>query len=150
VEPYDHRQIGMLQLLIIVVVAGGYAFSSIGGATVDSIMLIVVLALIGSAVLTTRVDQSRLRWWFTFGFPAGELAIEQIESVRRTRTNLIEGWGLHYTIWHGWLWNVGGFQAIELVHSGGRRLTIGTDDPDGLLAAIADARELYARSHAPR
>jgi hypothetical protein len=58
--------------------------------------------------------------------------------VQRTELNLLErgSAGLHWTIWHGWLWNVAGAEALELFLSDGSRITIGTDDPQGLLDAI--------------
>jgi len=37
---------------------------------------------------------------------------------------------------HGWLWNVWGFRAVKFVLRNGRRVTLGTDDPQGLLTAI--------------
>ena len=40
----------------------------------------------------------------------------------------------------GWLYNVSGRRAVELELPGGRTFTIGTDEPDTLLAAIERAR----------
>ena len=90
------------------------------------------------SVLITRVDASGVSWAFTWGWPGGRIALARIVRVQRTDLNLLErsSMGLHWTIWHGWLWNVAGAQAIEIFTTGGRRTTVGTDDPEGLLQAI--------------
>jgi len=40
---------------------------------------------------------------------------------------------------HGWLFNVSGFDAVEIQLKNGRKYRIGTDEPDALLAAIESA-----------
>jgi hypothetical protein len=48
------------------------------------------------------------------------------------------GWGIRLTP-HGWLFNVGGLDAVELELASGRKFRIGTDEPQGLLNAIRTA-----------
>ena len=55
-----------------------------------------------------------------------------IESVARGRTTLIEGWGIHLSPGGGWVWNLWGFDCVDVEFKKGRRLRIGTDDPEGL------------------
>lgn len=90
------------------------------------------------SVLNTRVDDKGISWSFAWGWPSGHIAFDRIERVERTQLNLVErsGAGLHWTIWHGWLWNVAGAEAVEIFLTGGGRVTIGTNDPQGLLEAI--------------
>jgi hypothetical protein len=138
-ERYQRRQTGTFMLVVMFVVLAIYWFTGRppGSALV---MLFVVLALFAFAILRTSVDESAVRWSFTFGWPAGHVDLSKIESVAVTTTNFLEGWGIHWTIWHGWLWNVSGFQAVEIHYDGGKIVTLGTDDPQGLLNAIERSR----------
>jgi hypothetical protein len=45
------------------------------------------------------------------------------------------GWGIHL-IPGGWLYNVSGWEAVELQMKNGNKYRIGTDDPQGLMDAI--------------
>ena len=102
---------------------------------------LVILALAAFTRLTIRVDATAITWAFGWGWPASALRLADIERCEITRTNFLEGWGLHWTIWHGWLWNVAGFQAVEIFKRGGARVTLGTDDPQGLWEAIERFRK---------
>jgi hypothetical protein len=103
--------------------------------------LILLIVIIDFSSLTIAVDSDGVHWFFGFGWPSGHLHFDEIKTVEITRTTILEGWGLHYTIWHGWLWNVWGFQAVRLTYAGGRRVTLGTDDPQGLREAIERFRK---------
>ena len=48
----------------------------------------------------------------------------------------------------GWQYNVSGRRAVELELPGGRTFTIGTDEPEALLAAIERARARRAAAAA--
>ena len=101
--------------------------------------VVIVPPLLAGAIftrLTIRVDADAVRWYFCWGFPGGSIPIGTVDHAEVTQTNLIEGWGIHWTIWHGWLWNTGGFQAVEIFTTGGCGVTLGTDDPQGLAQAI--------------
>ena len=100
----------------------------------------IALAMAVFSRLTTCVDSNGVSWSFGWGWPAGAIPLAEIQSVEGTETNLAEGWGIHWTIWHGWLWNVGGFQAVEMTKRDGSRVTLGTDDPQGLYDAIVAHR----------
>lgn len=139
-ERYVHRQYSPLMsiLLVLLVAANMSAGWTDGYSRIVAVVILVFMATF--ALLTTQVDERGVRWAFTFGVPSGRIALEQIESVAVTQTNWLEGWGLHWTIWHGWLWNVSGFQAVEIHYGGGKRVTLGTDEPHALCAAIERMR----------
>lgn len=148
-QPYSHRQhnpfIPVVMLLILLPVMAALFVIPRGtdpGPYVAPLMIVIVVAaLVGLfSRLTTRVDQSGVSWFFGYGFPRGHRDLGQIARAERTQTNLLEGWGLHWTIWHGWVWNAYGFQAVEIYGVDGSRVTIGTDDPQGFLDAINAVR----------
>jgi len=63
--------------------------------------------------------------------------LADIRSARQVRNAWYHGWGLRITT-RGPLWRVSGFDAVEL-ELPKRRWLIGTDDREGLLAAIQRA-----------
>jgi hypothetical protein len=54
-----------------------------------------------------------------------------ITAVRRCRSSLIDGWGIHYTPRRGWIYNLWGFDCVELTLKDGT-FRIGSDDANGL------------------
>jgi hypothetical protein len=53
-------------------------------------------------------------------------------------------WGIHWAGKRGWLFNVSGHQAVALTLSDGKRLMVGTDEPQRLCQAVAEARTAFA------
>ena len=87
-------------------------------------------------VLSTRVDESGLSWNFGLGFPSGFIAFDEIAGVELAKTKLWEGYGIHWTPRHGWLWNAAGRDAVRIRKRHGAVITIGCDDAAGLYDAI--------------
>ncbi len=57
--------------------------------------------------------------------------------MRPVRNSWWYGWGVR-KVPGGWMYNVWGYDAIELELASGKVFRIGTDDPDGLLAALTE------------
>ena len=132
---YEHRQLSYVIALLFIVPA-------VLTATLRILTLPAVLALAALAFssLSTRVDANRVSWGFRLGFPRGSIPLVDIADVQITKTNFWEGFGIHWTIWHGWLWNVWGYRAVMIRKRNGGTVTLGTDDPQGLYDAIARFR----------
>lgn len=144
-QPYSHRQhspvIPVVLAVIVVTMMGGLLVLPRGVDPGPYVVPVMVMIIIVAAVamlsrLTTSVDERGVRWAFGFGFPSGSIDAGSLARAQITQTNLMEGWGIHWTIWHGWLWNVWGFQAVQIFTRDGSSVTIGTDDPQGFLQAI--------------
>ena len=143
-ERYEHKQVAYWMYWIAIgVLLFFMALSSAFGSPylASALSLFIALIFFAFSRLNTSVDAASVQWAFGWGWPAGSLALAEIASVEITQTNLVEGFGIHWTIWHGWLWNVGGFQAVELHTLSGKRITLGTDDPEGLYDAIVAYRK---------
>jgi len=54
-----------------------------------------------------------------------------IREVETGRTTFFDGWGIHWSPWGGWLWNVWGYDCV-VIRLEKRVLRVGTDDPQGL------------------
>jgi hypothetical protein len=60
---------------------------------------------------------------------------DEIESAERGRTMFLDGWGIHYSLRGGWIWNIWGYDCIVLKLKRST-LRIGTNDVDQLLSFI--------------
>ena len=135
---YEHSQWGTIPVAFaFVILIGAGAMAHLVEPALAVPMLALVAVLIGFARLTIGVDENGVAWTFTAGMPRGHLSYDDIASVQRVHTNILEGWGIHWTWWHGWLWNVAGFDAVEFFLKDGRRITLGTNDGAGLYDAVA-------------
>ena len=56
-----------------------------------------------------------------------------IEKGEVGRTLLLDGWGIHYSIRGGWVWNLWGRDCVVVRFKNGRKLWIGTDDAENLV-----------------
>jgi hypothetical protein len=117
--------------------AGAPAEETIGlGAAV--IILAIVLALFHS--LTVRVSCNEIALSFGIGLIRNRFIRSEVQVATAVRNRWYNGWGIR-KIWGGWLFNVSGFDAVEIQLRNGRRYRIGTDQPQALLAAIQSATE---------
>ena len=57
---------------------------------------------------------------------------EDIQNVVVSRTRFFDGWGIHYSIRGGWVWNIWGRDCVLIELPRGRKLWLGTDDAEEL------------------
>ena len=101
------------------------------------LVLLIAVAILFSS-LTTEVNESEIRWHFGPGLWAYRLSLSEIESLSVVRNRWWNGWGIR-TAPGFRLHNVSGFDAVELRLKSGEVQRIGTDDPQGLAAALKAA-----------
>src|ERR1041385_3524173 len=149
---YSHTQRGTTLVLI---VSGGmllafgvvlFTLSTTKQSTPPFVWAVVGFAMVISIVsawifstLHVEVDDQAVRWHFGQGVPRFSLPLHGIQSGRVVNNPWYYGLGIHYTP-NGWLYNVSGDSAVEIVRLEGRRVRIGSDEPEALAAAIASAR----------
>lgn len=92
------------------------------------------------ARLTVMVDGARVSVSFGGGLARRRFGLHTIEAASAVKVPWLAGWGIRLTP-QGWLYNAWGRGAVQLRFAGGRRFTIGTNEPEALLAAIERARE---------
>jgi len=141
---YEHTQrsyvwimVGALILVVVAIpLALGEAFD-VAGFVFVVMFLAVVVAIVGAfSSLTTTVTASEVTTRFRWGWPRKKIQRPNILSHAPARNRWFYGWGIRW-IPNGMLWNVWGLDAVELTLAGGRRFRIGTDDPNGLDAALS-------------
>ena len=98
--------------------------------------LFIVLAVIytGFLRLTVIVTRPEVRLAYTFGWPRRRIDRARIVSSVPYRIPWWYGWGIRKTP-KGWMWNVWGRSTV-LVTLTDRQFLVGTDDPEGLAAAL--------------
>ena len=132
---YEHRQ---LSYWIVIICALSFVLTAMFRSLAPLLFLVAVAVVFST--LSTRVDANGISWAFGLGAPRGSIPLADIADVQITKTNFWEGFGIHWTIWHGWLWNVWGYRAVMIRKRNGGTVTLGTNDPQGLYDAIARFR----------
>jgi len=136
---YRHTQIGLVVVGVLAASIGLVAALALSTewhpvVLVVLLMLVVALALFHS--LTVEIRGSELVVSFGIGFPRFTYQLSRAREVRVVRNPWFYGWGIHATP-DGWLYNVSGFFAVEIVFVDGRKVRIGTDEPNELYHALA-------------
>ena len=91
------------------------------------------------------MNQQHLSWFFGPGFWKKSIELSQIHSVQSVRNKWWYGWGIR-KIPNGWLYNVSGLQAVEVLFGDGQLVRLGTDEPEKLITAIESAGIQSAKS----
>jgi hypothetical protein len=87
------------------------------------------------SALSVEVSERELTWSFRLGLWRKRIARADIARVARVRLPWWYGIGVKYTP-PGWTYLVAPGDGVEVVLTNGKILRIGTDDPDGLAAAL--------------
>ena len=101
------------------------------------ILMLIILLPIAAVFhsLTVEVDDTELRWYFGPGLWTYRLARDEIRQVAVVRNRWLNGFGIRMRPGFR-LYNVSGLDAVELQLKSGDIRRIGTDDPEGLAAAL--------------
>lgn len=136
---YTHRQTGWLVIVALAI------------PTVASFVLTGLRPLVGIVVavsygillllfhsLTVSVTRDSIRVAFGVGLIRKTVPLASVRGCRKVRNPWYYGWGIHWFS-GGVIYNISGFDGVELDLETGRRFRIGSDEPDGLETAIATA-----------
>jgi len=140
---YEHRQVGWLTVIVLfaiavlICIAGAVSAPSERTISYSLVPILLVVAALFST-LTVRVTERHMMWFFGLPGIGRTVPLNQIASIRAIKTNILEGWGIHLT-WHGWVWNVAGFNAVQIVLRSGTRFAVGTPEPQAVIDAVQSA-----------
>ena len=130
---YRHTQFGtvvVVSLLLAAVLFAGLGMMTgfMPLAVLGPALMAVFLALFYA--LTVEIDATHLRFRFGIGLIRKRIPLAEIADARPVRNSWIHGWGIHRTP-HGWLYNVSGWEAVEItLTSGKRNFSISHGNPD--------------------
>ena len=110
------------------------------GLGVVTVMLAVINGIVFALFhsLTVRVSRSDIALSFGVGLIRKQFPIGDISSASIVQNRWYNGFGIR-KIRGGWLYNVSGFDAIEIQLKNERKYRIGTNQPKELLAAVESA-----------
>ena len=99
-------------------------------------VLVTTLAMLVFSRLTVTVTNEIVVSSFGFGWPKHTEKVSGVRTAYEVRNSWMHGWGIR-KISGGWMYNVSGYDAVELDLASGKKFRIGTDEPTDLAAAIA-------------
>jgi hypothetical protein len=138
-EMYARRQIGTQMLLVLAIVWVGVGlplwYVGLLGVFAGITLLFGVCAVIFSS-MTIRIVGPNLEWSLGFGLFAKRFPLSDIASVDAVTLGPLAGLGARTNNFRDWLWIVSGSNAVTFRFVNGRTLSLGTDDPDNLIAAV--------------
>jgi hypothetical protein len=86
--------------------------------------------------METSIDEKVIEIKFGIGLIKKTIPIADIESVTAVKNSWWFGWGIRLTP-YGWLWNISGYDAVELLKkSDGKKFRIGCKDSAELESEI--------------
>ena len=149
---YRHTQIGYLILVVTLAVLALFAWVYITARAeppsyysgtnflVTAIMVLIVSTLASFTTLTTSIDNSYLQIKFGYGIFKKKFLLSEIVSTKQVKNHWYYGWGIRLWLWPKmWIYNVSGFDAVEINMKNGKVYRIGTDEPERLEVAIKRA-----------
>ncbi len=153
---YKHTQIGYLMLVVLLAVLVLFAWAQITARaeppSVDSgtnllvtgVMALILFSLASFTTLTVSIDENYLRIKFGYGIFRKRFAVSEITSVERVKNHWYYGWGIRLWLWPKmWIYNISGFDAVEITMKNGKVYRIGTDVPEELETAIKQSINSY-------
>jgi len=146
---YTHTQHGRWHYLfytfIVATLVGAFLARSQPPVVAMNLAVAAILALCGLSFGSLMISDEGDRLVLRFGpLPLVRKTIRyaDITFVEVGRTSILNGWGMHYTPFRGWTYNVWGFACVKLT-LGRKIIRVGTDDADELAKVI---REKMGRS----
>jgi heme/copper-type cytochrome/quinol oxidase subunit 2 len=104
---------------------------------VTLVMVLILIILASFSTLTTSIDGEYLRVKFGFGLFKKKFPLKEIATVTSVKNHWYYGYGIRFWLWPKmWIYNVSGFDAVELTMKNGKIYRIGTDAPKELESAI--------------
>lgn len=137
---YRHTQRGALLIAAFAAAVAILAWvAAADGLTAGEAAMLGLVAAAGwlFSSLSVEVTPERMRIWFGPGWIRRTIRLRDVERARAVRVPWYVGWGMRW--WGHWIYNVSGRQAVTLQLRDGGRFSVGTDEPEALLAALRQA-----------
>lgn len=142
---YKHTQIGYLMRVVTLVVLVFFVWVYIMAATespsvdsgtnllITSTMALILFILASFASLQVSIDEKYLRIKFGYGIYQKKFFLSEIISAKTVKNHWYYGWGIKFCFYPKmWIYNVSGFDAVEIKLKNGKTYRVGTDEPKKL------------------
>lgn len=142
---YRHTQVGWQVYGVLVPLSLFLMFTLVTREPAIFSLLLLILGVVFALFgwLTVDITGHRVRIRFGVGLIRRTISLDTIRGFVPVTNRWWYGWGVRFTP-HGILYNVSGFQAVELLLHDGRRLRVGTDEPEALVRALQSATGVAA------
>ena len=138
---YEHTQQGTLMIYVLlgVTVLFGVILSQSGYQPFLLVFMICILLILYSfGSLTVSINDSVVKVKFGWGIYKRTIPLKDITSTQVVKNHWYYGWGIRYWFWPRMtIYNVSGFDAVEIKLKDGRLIRIGTNEPESLYHAVA-------------
>ena len=137
---YQHKQYAIFIFVILGWIGAFIALAwNLIGADIPLMVFSAILVLVAFLFhgLTIKVSDKTVCWAFGPGVFGKTVTFDEIESVRAVSNSFRHGIGLRITH-DGWVYSVSGFSAVELAMKDGTHYRLGTNDQEGLFAALRE------------
>tara|TARA_Y100000294_G_C8312594_1_gene239363 strand:+ start:29 stop:463 length:435 start_codon:yes stop_codon:yes gene_type:complete len=138
---YKHTQIGYLIIYVLIVIALLFVviLTQTGMNSLILVFMFFILFVVGSfTTLNVLVDKNYLRIKFGYGIFRKRFTLKEIISAKIVKNHWYYGWGIRLWFWpYMWIFNVSGFDAVEIRMKNNKIYRIGTDEPKKLERVIS-------------
>ncbi len=93
------------------------------------ISIVIAICLYFFHCLTIEIDDQHLTFFFAHGFLKKQISIAEIDKTEIVTNRWYYGWGIR-RLPDGWLYNVSGLKAVEIRMKNGKKVRIGTGEPE--------------------
>ena len=155
---YDHTQRGKLHfivhataILVVALVLTNISEEDTNIAVYISAGTTAVLEFFAFTCVTLRVYDDEDCIALRFGpipLLKKRIPYAEIKSGEPSRSKLVDGWGIHYIRKRGWIYNLWGFECVQLTTIDNRTIRIGTDDSAKLSAFLQTKISQSPQQHA--
>ena len=131
---YDHTQSAPTYLLLLIIGIGtlaGAVFIHVNVAQAAMYCSGALMLLLASCFRDLTVSDEGTELLIAFGpLPLFKrrLQYSEFEKVEQARSTIMDGWGIHMSPSGGWVWNLWGYDCVDVWYREGRKIRIGTDD----------------------
>ena len=140
---YNHTQVGrlMVTILFIIAVYFGFILKTVeSDRSIITVLILVSFILLSFVSLNVTIDEKHLRLKFGYGIFRKHFALSEIISVKSVKNHWYYGWGIRAWFWpYMRIFNVSGFDAVEIRMKDSKIYRIGTDESQKLELAITEA-----------
>jgi CTP:phosphocholine cytidylyltransferase-like protein len=103
-------------------------------------MTLIVFLLASFISLQVRIDEKYISIKFGYGIFNKKFSLDDILSAKTVKNHRYYGWGIRVWFWPKmWIFNVSGFDAVEIKMKNDKIYRIGSDEPKKLEQAILKA-----------
>lgn len=146
---YKHTQIGYLMIVVTIIVLAFFiwiystasmetpSYNSGPNLLITGIMTLIIFSLISFISLQVSIDETFLKIKFGYGIFQKKFPLKNITSAKIVKNHRYYGRGIRIRFWPKmWIYNVSGFDAVEIKLKNGKTYRIGTDEPKKLKQTI--------------